>query len=168
MKFKAFAVAVLAVSVSAWCLAVAGATGAVNADTAFDNLKSLAGEWQAKDPTGKMQTITWKVVSGGSVIMESMQEESMVTMYHVDKDHLMLTHYCSAHNQPRMQAQVSDDGKTITFNFLDATNLNSPADPHMHKMVLTIVDKDHFNEQWFFSVNGKASDHGVFEFARKK
>jgi hypothetical protein len=70
-----------------------------------------------------MQTITWQLISGGSVLMESMEEESIVTMYHVDKDRLMLTHYCSAHNQPRMEGQVSDDGKTFTFDFLDATNL---------------------------------------------
>ncbi len=162
MKFKVIAVAMFAFSISAW------SAGPANAGTAFDGLKGLAGEWQAKDPTGKMQNITWKVVSDGSVIMESMQEASMVTMYHVDKDRLMLTHYCSAHNQPRMQGQVSDDGKTITFNFLDATNLASLSDPHMHKMVLTIVDKDHFTEHWFFSINGKDADHGVLEFARKK
>lgn len=171
MKFKAFAVAILALSILAWGTpktSAAASADAPNAGAAFDSLKGLAGEWQAKDPTGKMQTITWKVVSSGSVIMESMQEESMVTMYHVDQDRLMLTHYCSAHNQPRMQAQVSADGKTFTFNFLDATNLASPADPHMHKMVLTLVDKDHFNEQWFFSINGKDTDHGVLQFARKK
>lgn len=160
MKFKAVAAAILAFSIPAWC--------ASNAGAAFDNLKSLAGEWQVKDPTGKMQTITWTLVSGGSVLMESMQEQSMVTMYHVDNDRLMLTHYCSAHNQPRMQGRISDDGKTFVFDFLDATNLANPADGHMHKLVLTIQDKDHFSEQWFFTVNGKDNNHGVLQFTRKK
>ncbi|HKV94331.1 MAG TPA: hypothetical protein VJW20_17415 [Candidatus Angelobacter sp.] len=160
MKFKTVAIAILALSLPAWC--------APNAGAAFDSLKGLTGQWQVKDPSGKMQTITWQLISGGSVLMESMEEESMVTMYHVDKDHLMLTHYCSAHNQPRMQGQVSDDGKTFTFDFLDATNLASPADPHMHKLVLTILDKDHFTEKWFFSINGKDNDHGVLQFTRKK
>jgi len=159
MKFKAFAT-ILVLSVSAWC--------APSATSAFDNLKGLAGEWQGKDPSGKMQTITWKLVSGGSVLMESMQEESMVTMYHVDNDRLMLTHYCAAHNQPRMSAKVSDDGKTFTFDFLDATNLANPAVGHMHKLVLKIVDKDHITEQWFFATNGKDDEHGTFELTRKK
>jgi len=162
MKLKAVAVlvALLALSLPTWC--------APNANSAFDALKGLAGEWQAKGPNGKMQTITWKVVSGGSVIMESMQEESMVTMYHVDSSRLMLTHYCSARNQPRMQGQVSDDGKTFTFDFLDATNLANPNDGHMRKLVLTIQDKDHFTEQWFFAQNGKDDDHGAFQFTRKR
>ena len=159
MKFKAVAI-VLVLSLSAWC--------APSANTAFDSLKGLAGEWQGKDPSGKMQTITWKLISAGSVLMESMQEESMVTMYHVDNDRLMLTHYCSAQNQPRMQATVSDDGKTFTFDFLDATNLANPAKGHMRKMVLKILDKDHVTEQWFFATNGKDGDHGTFELTRKK
>src|SRR5262249_41550662 len=162
MKFKAVAVAMafLAISVSAWC--------APSASSAFDSLKSLAGEWQAKDPEGKIETMSLKLVSGGSVLMESMQHESMVTMYHVDNDRLMLTHYCAARNQPRMQAHVSDDGKTFTFDFVDATNLANPADGHMRKLVLTIQDKDHFTEQWFFATNGKDDNHGVFQLTRKK
>jgi len=44
---------------------------APNAKASFESLKALAGQWDAKDPSGKQQTITWKVVSGGSVVMES-------------------------------------------------------------------------------------------------
>jgi len=162
MKLKTLAIAItlFALSVSM--------VSAPNAKASFENLKALAGQWDAKDPSGKQQTITWKVVSGGSVLMESMQEESMVTMYHVDNNRLLLTHYCAAQNQPRMQATVSDDGKTFTFDFIDATNLASPNDGHMRKLVLTIQDKDHFTEQWFFAQKGKAEDHGVFQLTRKQ
>jgi hypothetical protein len=162
MKLKAITVtiALFILSLPIW--------SAPNAGASLDTLKGLAGQWQVKDPSGKQQIITWKVISGGSAVMETMQEESMVTMYHVDKSRLMLTHYCAAQNQPRMQAQVSDDGKTFTFDFLDATNLASPADGHMHKMVLTIQDKDHFTEQWFFSQGGKDNEHGLFQFTRKR
>jgi hypothetical protein len=162
MKLKAITVtiALFILSLPIW--------SAPNAGAALDTLKGLAGQWQAKDPSGKQQMITWKVVSGGSAVMETMQEESMVTMYHVDKSRLMLTHYCAAQNQPRMQAQVSDDGKTFTFDFLDATNLASPAEGHMHKLVLTIQDKDHFTEQWYFSQDGKDDEHGLFQFTRKR
>lgn len=117
MKLKTIAIAIALFALSVPVLS------APNAKASFESLKALAGVWETKDPSGKMQNITWKVVSGGSVIMESMQEESMVTMYHVDNNRLLLTHYCAAQNQPRMQAQVSDDGKTFTFDFIDATNL---------------------------------------------
>ena len=103
----------------------------------------------------------------GSAVMEVQTQESMITMYHLDKDRLMMTHYCSAQNQPRMQASISDDGKTFTFDFLDATNLANPADGHMRKMVLTVLDKDHFTEQWLFSKDGK-DETGTFHLIRKK
>jgi hypothetical protein len=162
MKLKAVtvAIALIALSLSPWA--------ASNANTAFDSLKGLAGEWQSKDPSGKQQIVTWKVVSDGSVVMESMQEATMVTMYHVDNGRLMLTHYCRAQNQPRMLAQVSDDGKTFTFDFLDATNLASPNDGHMRKLVLTIQDKDHFTEHWYFSTDGKDDEHGLVHLTRKR
>lgn len=162
MKFKAVALAIAFFAISAPVLS------APNAAAAFNNLKGLAGEWQSKDESGKQQTVTWKVVSGGSVVMESMQEESMVSMFHLDNNRLIMTHYCAAQNQPRMQGQASDDGKTFTFEFLDATNLASPADGHMRKLVLKIQDKDHFTEQWFFSQGGKDNQHGVFQLTRKQ
>ena len=162
MKLKVITIAALFVAVSVPVLS------APNAKTSFESLKALAGQWDAKDPSGKHQTITWKVISGGSVLMESMQEESMVTMYHVDNNRLMLTHYCAAQNQPRMAAKVSDDGKTFTFDFIDGTNIASPDDGHMRKLVLMIQDKDHFTEQWFFAQKGKDDDHGIFQFTRKQ
>jgi hypothetical protein len=164
MKLKAVTVTI---AIALFALSVP-MLSAPNAKASFENLKALAGQWDAKDPSGKQQTITLKVVSGGSVVMESMQEESMVTMYHVDNNRLLLTHYCAAQNQPRMQAVVSDDGKTFTFDFIDATNLSSPSDGHMRKLVLTIQDKDHFTEQWFFAQKGKDLDHGVFQLKRKQ
>ena len=57
MKLKAVAVAIavalFALSFPLWA--------APSANSAFDSLKGLAGQWQAKDPSGKQQTITWKV-----------------------------------------------------------------------------------------------------------
>lgn len=162
MKFKAVTIAIVLLALSVPLFS------APNTKASFENLKALAGQWETKDPSGKPQTITWKLVSGGSVLMESMQEESMVTMYHVDNNRLLLTHYCAAQNQPRMQATVSDDGKTFTFDFLDATNLANPDDGHMRKLVLTIQDKDHVTEQWFFAQKGKDLEHGIFQLTRKQ
>lgn len=68
MKFKTVALAILLLSLPAWC--------APNAGAAFDSLKGLTGQWQEKDPSGKMQTITWQLISGGSVLMESMKKRA--------------------------------------------------------------------------------------------
>jgi len=49
-----------------------------------------------------------------------------------------------------MQASVAPDGKTMTFNFVDATNLAAPDDGHMQSMVLTLLDENHHTEEWTF------------------
>jgi hypothetical protein len=66
-----------------------------------------------------------------------------------------MTHYCGAGNQPRMKATASADGKTITFDFLDATNLASADAGHMHRMVLNLIDPNHHTEEWTFLDHGK-------------
>jgi len=133
----------------------------------FDQLKKLAGTWEGKTAEGKPVSITLQVVSDGSALMQLDQGENMVTMYHPDNDRLLMTHYCSAHNQPRMQAEVSPDGKRFTFNFLDATNLAAPDAGHMQRMVLTIEDANHMTERWFF-VDGTKEMTETFKFARKQ
>jgi len=133
----------------------------------FDQLKKLAGTWEGKTADGKPVSITLQVVSDGSALMEIDPVENMVTMFHLDNDRLLMTHYCSAHNQPRMQAEVSPDGKRFTFNFLDATNLAKPDAGHMHRMILTIEDANHMTQQWFF-LDGSKELTEKFTLARKQ
>jgi hypothetical protein len=133
----------------------------------FDQLKKLAGTWEGKTADGKPFSITLQVVSDGSALMELDPAENMVTMFHPDNDRLLMTHYCSAHNQPRMQAEVSPDGKRFTFNFLDATNLAKPDAGHMHRMILTIEDTNHMTQQWFF-LDGSKELTETFRLARKQ
>jgi len=133
----------------------------------FDQLKKLAGAWEGKTTEGKPVSMTLQVVSDGSALMELDEGEKMVTMYHPDNDRLLMTHYCSAHNQPRMQAEVSPHGKRFTFNFLDATNLAKPDAGHMHRMILTIEDANHMTQQWFF-LDGTKELTETFKFVRKQ
>jgi hypothetical protein len=91
----------------------------------------------------------------------------MVSMYHMDDNRLLMTHYCAAQNQPRMAAEVSADGKTITFNFIDGTNLTSKHNAHMHSMVLTVVDQNHITEKWTFTGDGKEQTE-TFQLTRKQ
>ena len=70
----------------------------------------------------KQAMVTYALVSDNSALMERLAEggeSKMVTIYHPDGDHLMMTHYCSAHNQPRMRSQpVSGEIKKITFDLV--------------------------------------------------
>ena len=93
---------------------------------------------------------------------------AMTTMYHPDGDHLMMTHYCSAHNQPRMRSQTgSAETRSIVFDFVDVTNLSTPDAGHMTRLVLTFVDQDHLTQEWTWREKGKDSVV-VIRFERKK
>ena len=94
-------------------------------------------------------------------------KENMITMFHLDGERLLMTHYCGAGNQPRMVASASPDGKTFTFSFLDATNLATPDAPHMNHLVISMPDANHHTEEWVFSDHGKEMKE-VFDLRRKQ
>jgi hypothetical protein len=128
---------------------------------AFEQLKALAGHWEA-NPTADMKaTLNIEVTSGGSVVLEKLhvvdkgQAEDMVTAYYLDGDQVKLTHYCTAGNQPTMRGTYAPETKTLTFDFVSATNLKSPNAGHMHRAVYTFLDDDHFKTAWTFRKDQK-------------
>lgn len=152
-------------------LALAAASVAqTDAQKAFNAIKNMPGTWEGKMPDGHDVQVSFKVVSGGSAVMSEILgkgPEDMISMFHLDgPNRLLLTHYCGAGNQPRMAASVSPDGKTLTFNYVDATNLATPDAGHMQRMVLTLVDDNHHTEEWTFADHGKEMKE-VFDLRRK-
>ena len=134
----------------------------------FDKMKSLAGSWKGKTSDGRPVEISYRVTSGGSALMSEIKsEDDMITMFHLDGDRLLLTHYCGTGNQPRMQATTSPDGKSVAFDFLDATNLATPQTAHMHRAVFTVADANHHSEEWTFMQDGKEHKE-VFSMERAK
>jgi hypothetical protein len=136
----------------------------------FDKLKSLAGNWEGKAPGGGPAHINYKVVSGGSAVMESITEgpgNQMVTLYYLDGDHLMMTHYCTTGNQPRMRADSSSTPSAIKFTFVDATNLSGPEAGHMHAHSIIWKDADHVTQYWTWREKGQEKVE-TFELQRQK
>lgn len=150
---------------------LASAAVAEKRPDAFDRLKTLVGEWDGTSNEGKPVHITYSLTAAGSAVMESIDpgsEHSMITMYHKDGERLMMTHYCAAGNQPRMRTGgLSPDGKSLSFSYVDSTNLAKATDPHMVKLVMTFADDDHLTQEWTFRAGGK-DQPTVFQLARKK
>ncbi len=138
---------------------------------AFEKIKSLAGEWDGKNARGPVRA-KYEVVSGGNTVMETLQpqgESTMITMYHLDGGKLMMTHYCSSGNQPRMKAgALRADGKQVAFKFQDATNLASAGAGHMVALTLTFTDADHLTQLWTWQEKGQAAAAEDFTFVRRK
>jgi hypothetical protein len=148
--------------------------GAQPAAAQFEQLKRLAGDWTGKASHGAGEheaTVTYKVTSAGNAVMETLfcfTDHEMVTMYHLDGDAIVLTHYCAAGNQPRMKAEPGGDPKRLVFRFLDGTNLDPAKDFHMHDATIELVDDDHIRSAWTSYVNGKADSVAKFDLRRKK
>ncbi len=111
-----------------------------NAAIAFEKLKTLVGHWEATTDKGPA-SVTYELVSDGTALLEredmSGHEGNMITVYHLDGDRLVLTHYCKAGNQPRMQAQPFDPkSNEMHFDFVGATNLSSSGAGHMHQVLI--------------------------------
>jgi hypothetical protein len=142
----------------------------VDTAAAFARLKSLAGDWEAKTPGGPAH-LNYSLTGAGTTLVENATGPmpAMMTMYHLNGSRLMLTHYCMAGNQPRMQAR-SFDAKTgqIRFEFLDATNLANPQTGHMHNMTIRLIDHDHLASEWVFFENGQKKMSETFGYTRIK
>lgn len=129
-----------------------------DAAAAFAKLKTLSGEWEANTDMGKTH-LAYEVVSGGNAVVEHESSEKMpemITVYHLDGNRLLLTHYCAAGNQPRMEASAFDaQSGELRFRFLDATNLSNPSAGHMRNVTLHFVDSNHLSAEWQFFENGQ-------------
>ena len=142
----------------------------------FDLIKSLAGDWTGTGGDGTEThavEIRYRLTAAGTAVEETMfpgTEHEMITMYNLDGPRLMLTHYCSAGNQPEMVArnwEVDTSPQMIRFAFAHATNLLSSKTGHMHEMEMTILGPDKMNETWTYFQDGVLSHRSTFTMTRK-
>ena len=136
----------------------------------FDAIKALEGTWEGKNSQGQPLKVTFRETAGGSALLSEILgggHENMVSMIHMDGDRLLMTHYCGAGNQPRMKATLAPDGKSVAFDFVDATNLASPEVGHMQHVVFAMPDADHHTEEWTFLDHSKEMKE-LFTLRRSK
>jgi len=145
---------------------------ATPAELAYGRFKSMVGEWSGADQNGTKIRHRYTLVAQGSAVMEESwfdahKGEMMITMYHLDRGKLMLTHYCMAKNQPRLVAKsISADGGKIAFHFLDGTNLKSRNQGHMDRVNCEFPDANHFSTRWTWFSKGKEQWMELFKFER--
>jgi len=171
-KFACFSIASVAVLLAASAAMVfAQEMPKPRTNPGFEQLKSLAGDWEGLNAEGKPVHVEYQIASNGTALMERlhpMGDVEMVTMYSSDGDRLAVTHYCNTGNQPQMQtAPVTAATQQFSFDFVRATNLDSPAAGHMGKLVVTLQDHAHFTQQWSWVENSKVAHTEVFHFTRK-
>lgn len=113
------------------------------AQTAFTKMKdTLTGEWQQEGDKESNLIIQFNTTANASVLVETWLYKGKphsLTLYHMDHEKVIATHYCPQGNQPRMAStQLTPD--SIEFDFIDATNLSSPDSSHQHSLGFTYID----------------------------
>ena len=147
-----------------------------DAQTAFEKLKTLAGSWVGRLTTsppdsefsGRFAQFSMRVTSRGNALVHELSLSGIpdhpVTMFYLEEDQLVLTHYCDAGNRPRMVGKVSPDGKTLEFDFLDLAGDNQYG--HMHHAVFTFIDENHHTEEWTYMMPGDNPVRARFDLER--
>ncbi|HEY3381055.1 MAG TPA: hypothetical protein VGK32_04760 [Vicinamibacterales bacterium] len=139
----------------------------------WQKLRTLVGEWDGSMEEGGKKLaahVDVRMTGDGSAVMHVLGRDTpheMVTMFHPDGQRLLATHYCAAHNQPRMELIKAPAANQVAFEFVDGTNIG-PGDGHMKRLVITFTDPDHHDEAWTSEVGGKDMPTAVFSFTRKK
>lgn len=139
-----------------------------DAQKAFEQMKTLAGAWQGTIMNISIN-LTIRVTSSGTAILHEANTEGgrppnhEITMFYVEGERLLATHYCDGGNRARLEGKMSPDGKSIEFTFFDVTG--STRGGLVKRMVFTTIDPNkHLVEFTFIMPDGKPIElRGEFE-----
>jgi hypothetical protein len=130
-----------------------------DAKKAFEKLKTLAGSWEGTI-MGISITFTIRAASSNTAILHEGNSggerppHHEITMFYLDGDRLLATHYCDAGNRSHFEGKMSPDGKTIELGFVDVAG--STRGGYLKSMVLTLNDANHHTvEATFVMPDGK-------------
>lgn len=146
---KRFLLAVVSIVLAA-CVSYGQPRDSFTAQKTFESIQALVGDWEAKLESGKIISANYKMMSNNSAMVETYTTPSgkqTITVYHLDGNHLMLTHYCAQGNQPRLRCVAKKSTKSkFVFEYYDSTNLSSRDAARMVFLEAEILDADHFDQ----------------------
>lgn len=136
-------------------------------------LTALEGEWTLLDETGTDTGVVgavFKPTANGSAVREVMMpggDHEMLNVYHADGDRVLMTHYCAAGNQPRLEIAPAGDDR-LELRFESITNLAHEGANHMHQADFQWHGPDRLTTYWYSMQDGKLSEEAtVIDLARK-
>ena len=115
----------------------------VNANTqldvsvAFEEMKSLVGVWKKEGGKSPNFSVSFELTANNTVLVETWLHKGKkhsFTMYHLDNESLIATHYCPQGNQPRLKLAKESTLHDLRFRFYDATNLADSSNSHQHSL----------------------------------
>jgi len=153
--------------------AAAAEAARISGKDAFEILKGFAGEWTGKVAEGEPvpnPSVIYHVTAAQSAVVETLfpgTAHEMVTVYHMDGDKLVMTHYCAAGNQPHMRLAKKSTRTDLLFEFVSGSNMNPRKDSHMHSAHIHIEGEGRITGEWSGFKDGKPDHEAKFVLTRK-
>lgn len=142
----------------------AAAAEPITPRAAFTQLQTLVGEWEGKTEKGRALKVSYRLTANNTVLIETWtlgpQRESL-TLYHMDNENLISTHYCPVGNQPRLRFKEGGSASLFAFEFVSATNLAKPEAAHQHRFEMELLDADSFARSETYLENGQGEPERI-------
>ncbi|MCQ4166480.1 hypothetical protein [Tahibacter harae] len=135
---------------------------AADAQAAFARLGQLAGDWEGQFANGRHHTVNYRFSAGGTVLVETWAlapGRESITVYYVDGDELLATHYCPQGTQPRLRL-VDDAGGRLSFELRDGGNLALAGKSHQQAFWLELSGENGYRRSETYVENGGAAQSG--------
>lgn len=132
----------------------AAGTGPQTPGDPWEQMKSLVGEWQAELPGYGQILDSIRLVSKGTAVEETLgtPTDNEVSLYTRDGKQLLLTHFCAltsdGHVARLETGALQPSPARLEFTLVSASNLHDEAAPHMRRVLIAFVDREHFTEKW--------------------
>ena len=139
-----------------------------DAASAMAFLTTTAGNWAASGDLehgparagSPASAVSVQTKAAGSAVVHTYRQGTpaeMETVFHMDGDKLLLTHYCALQNAPVLRFEKSSKPGEIKFVFDGGTNFDPKIDAHLHEVHFQVIDKDTVEQRSTVFANGKAT-----------
>lgn len=155
-----FAIAALALGLGFACASssrAGKAPASPSAAAVLAELATLVGAWEGVSASGRPSRVAYRVSAGDSVVVETWTQSGgreALTIYHLDRERLLATHYCPKGNQVRLRWTGGSAAAGIGFEFLDGTNLAVEGQSHQRSIRLRILADGTFERGETYVRNG--------------
>ncbi|MFI5184182.1 MAG: hypothetical protein ACHQNV_07285 [Vicinamibacteria bacterium] len=175
VREAAAAAAVVAFTVISAGRIYAASDTPVDGKKAFELLKGLAGQWsdkEAKAGEGPVPSIQFLIASGGTVVEEVQfpgSPHEMRSLYYMDGNELVMTHYCGMGNQPHMRLDTAKSSTSqLVFDFVSGTNMDPAKDLHVHSGWIKPDGGDRLEAEWTVYSAAKPAGSHHFSLSRAR
>ena len=142
----------------AFSSANAATASGIDSKAAFARMKSLSGDWTGPKMMGYRMNMNFRVIAAGSAVLATCfagTPNEMITVYYLNGDKLVQTHYCVFGNQPHLKLNMKkSSADTLVFDFAGGDNIKSTK-MNMHAQTLRFVGRNKIENTCTSEENGK-------------